>query len=101
MLELTPITEFTRIAQVALKKTAEAMRENIDIASEFIFLGLRMESGISLDQYKRQFGDDLKKKYADGLRDLADAGLINTSSDRLCLTRKGKLFSNEVFTVFV
>ncbi|MGB7201252.1 MAG: radical SAM family heme chaperone HemW [Pyrinomonadaceae bacterium] len=81
--------------------SAEVMRDEIDQASEFIFLGLRMEDGIDLVEYKLRFGSDLIKKYQIELNRLIDAGLIATENDRLQLTRKGKLFSNEVFAEFV
>jgi oxygen-independent coproporphyrinogen-3 oxidase len=72
--------------------TAEVMREDIDIASESAFLGLRMETGIRLDELG---------KYADGLETVIEAGLVERHNGSLYLTRKGKLFSNEVFAVFV
>ncbi len=82
-------------------KTAEAMRENIDPASEFVFLGLRMENGIGLTEYKIRFYIDLVTKYRDGLDGLIAANLVKIADNRLRLTKKGKLFSNEVFAVFV
>ena len=81
--------------------SAEVVREDVDIASEFVFLGLRLEKGIDLGEYKRRFGVDLMKKFETELSELADAGLIEAASGQLRLTRKGKLFSNEVFAVFV
>ena len=81
--------------------SAEVMREDIDIVSEFVFLGLRMETGIDLAAYARRFGVDLMKKYEAELSELHDDGLIETVGGYLRLTRKGKLFSNEVFAVFV
>jgi oxygen-independent coproporphyrinogen-3 oxidase len=81
--------------------SAEVMRENIDRASEFVFLGLRLEPGIDLNEYKTRFGVDLVQKYKHELADLADTGLIEQSNCTLRLSRKGKLFSNEVFAVFV
>lgn len=81
--------------------SAEVMREDIEIASEFVFLGLRLETGVDLGEYARRFGVDLMKKYEVELADAKDGGLIETAGGNLRLTRKGKLFSNEVFAVFV
>jgi oxygen-independent coproporphyrinogen III oxidase len=81
--------------------TAEVVRERIDAASEFIFLGLRLSDGINLSEYRRRFGVDVVEKYAEEMGRLKDAGLIDICDDRLRLTRKGMLFSNEVFEVFV
>ena len=81
--------------------SAEVMREEIDLASEFVFLGLRLETGVDLGEYTRRFGVDLVSKYGDDLERLHEAGLIENLDNRLRLTRRGKLFSNEVFSVFV
>lgn len=80
---------------------AEVMREEIDTASEFIFLGLRLNNGINLREYQNRFGLDLEDKYCDDLNRLKDAELIEVSDGSLKLTQKGMLFSNEVFAVFV
>ncbi len=81
--------------------SAETHRETIDIASEYVFLGLRLEDGMDLRQYTERFGEDLRVKYRDEIERLSDSGLIDINDTRLKLTRKGKLFSNEVFSVFV
>jgi len=82
-------------------RTAEVMREEIDLASEFVFLGLRLEDGIDLGEYRDRFGHDLTSRYNGQLAELVTADLVEGTADRLWLTRKGKLFSNEVFAVFV
>lgn len=76
-------------------------REEIDAASEFIFLGLRLARGIDTEKYKKRFGIDILEKYAADLQRLAEAELIEISRNHLKLTRKGMLYSNEVFSVFV
>lgn len=81
--------------------SAEISRENIDAASEFVFLGLRMESGIDLRTYRNRFSVTLTDRFNGQLDELSDAGLVRIIDDRLFLTRKGKLFSNEVFAVFI
>jgi oxygen-independent coproporphyrinogen-3 oxidase len=81
--------------------SAEIMREDINIASEYVFLGLRMESGIELGDFRSRFNVDLLDKYRGEIDRLKEFGLIENGHDRLRLTRKGKLFSNEVFQVFV
>jgi oxygen-independent coproporphyrinogen-3 oxidase len=73
----------------------------VEIESEFIFLGLRLMQGICLDEYRRRFSADLIEKYAAKLERFFDAGLIEIAHNRLRLTSRGALFSNEVFAVFV
>ena len=81
--------------------SAEVMREDIDVASEFVFLGLRMEEGIDLAEYCDRFGHELTSRYNGQLDELEAANLVESTTGQLRLTRKGKLFSNEVFQVFV
>ncbi len=81
--------------------TAEVMREQIDAASEFIFLGLRLNKGIDIDEYRRRYDTDIQEKYGAELRDLSDKNLLEIAEGRIKLTRKGMLFSNEVFAAFV
>jgi oxygen-independent coproporphyrinogen-3 oxidase len=80
---------------------AEVMREDTDIASEFVFLGLRMERGIELAEYAKRFGHDLLGKYGDEIDDLREKSLLTLENGSLVLTRRGKLFSNEIFAAFV
>ena len=80
---------------------AEVMRERIDSASEYVFLGLRMTDGIELADYADRFGDDLGTKHSSDIDRLETEGLIDLSNGRVRLTKKGMLFSNEVFEVFV
>ncbi len=89
------------VSLIETGSSAEVMREDIDLASEYIFLGLRLESGIDLNAFSERFGFDLAEKYRPELHSLADVGLIEISGQELKLTRKGKLFSNEVFAAFV
>ena len=81
--------------------TAEVFRETIRASSEFAFLGLRLEEGIDLEGYEEQFGIDFMATYRTDLDRLREDGLVAINEGRLKLTRKGKLFSNEVFAVFV
>ena len=89
------------VQMIENKSSVEVMREDIDLASEFIFLGLRLENGIDLSGFATRFGFDLIGKYQAEIERLNDAGLVERTENSLRLTRKGKLFSNEVFSIFV
>lgn len=84
----TPVVETTELDE------REARAENI-------FLGLRLMRGVSLEEYRRRFGADLRVEYEDDLARLSEAGLIELSDDLLRLTTSGALLSNEVFATFV
>lgn len=79
------------------KSFAEVFRETVNIGSETAFLGLRLNEGIDIETYKSRFGVDPSRKSAE----LTERGLVETADGRLRLTRKGMLFSNEVFAEFV
>lgn len=68
-----------------------------DKRSESVFLGLRMLSGISLNDYQQRFGKDLREDHAGEIDRLNEAGLIELDNDLLRLTSTGALMSNEVF----
>ena len=89
------------VALVEKTGSAEVMREDIDLASEFVFLGLRLENGVDLSEYKSRFGYDLIEKYRSEIDGLIETELVNIVDNRILLTRKGKLYSNEVFAVFI
>ena len=89
------------VSMVEDSGSAEVIREDIDLASEFAFLGLRMEHGIDLGEYSRRFGFDLAAKYRDEIERLNEDRLVEIEHSKIKLTRKGKLYSNEVFEVFV
>jgi oxygen-independent coproporphyrinogen-3 oxidase len=68
-----------------------------DLRSESIFLGLRLLTGIDLEHYRARFGSDLRAEYNGELKRLRAAGLIEIDEQRLRLTSRGALLSNEVF----
>lgn len=89
------------VQMVETNSSAEVMRENIDIASEFVFLGLRLEKGVDLSNFENRFGFDLIDKYTEQIDALKADNLVSVAESRLRLTLKGKLYSNEVFSIFV
>jgi oxygen-independent coproporphyrinogen-3 oxidase len=89
------------IQMIETVKTAIVEQDEINVASEFAFLGLRMMRGIDLLEYKKRFGIDLLEQHATDLERFFDAELLQINGDNLRLTTKGALFSNEVFAVFV
>jgi oxygen-independent coproporphyrinogen-3 oxidase len=73
---------------------------------ERFFLGLRRREGISLSRLDAEFAGaaltgSTTQKYAQPIREFRDAGLLEAEGDRLRLTDRGVLFSNEVFAGFL
>ena len=69
-----------------------------DRQEEAIFLGLRVIPGLDLRLFQSRFGYDFVQKFSLPIHHLADCGLLESSPERVRLTPRGALLSNEVFT---
>lgn len=83
-----------------------AIVERLDLTpeqaqAEAVFLGMRMMRGLSMRDYQKQFGANLREKHEDDLERFLAAGLVEFDGDLIRLTRSGALMSNEVFAAFV
>ena len=87
------------------------LRENVEKLSkesqmeEFMFLGLRLVKGVSLEEFKQQFKLDITEVYGDIINKYQNMGLLNKytlgKEDYLCLTDKGLDVSNTVMADFL
>jgi oxygen-independent coproporphyrinogen-3 oxidase len=68
---------------------------------ENFFLGLRLIEGVDLENVRAKFGTLVVTALAPTIVALAGAGLIEWEGDRIRLTAKGRLLSNEVFERFL
>ena len=68
---------------------------------ESFFLGLRMNRGVSVDELCKKFGSAAILSREKAIDDLTAAGLLEKSGDRIRLTPRGRLLSNEVFERFL
>lgn len=99
--ERDPARYVEMIEQARRAVTVETRLSEADARAEAVFLGLRMMRGLSLKEYGRNFGADLRVQYEDDLARFREAGLVDCNGDLLKLTRAGALLSNEVFAAFV
>ncbi len=65
------------------------------------FLGLRLVEGVSVERLREEFGDPAIAAYDRVLADLMDEGLLAARGDRVALTMRGRMLSNEVFGRFL
>ena len=72
-----------------------------DLYEEWIFLKLRMNEGIIIDELDKKFKMNFRQKYAKVLQDLKSRKLINDYSHSLSLTREGFKVSNSIFLEFI
>src|SRR6266478_2105024 len=78
---------------------AEVSREGA--LEENFFLGLRLAEGIDLGKVRAKFGTLVVSALVPTIAELAEGGLIDREGDRIRLTAKGRLVSNEVFERFL
>lgn len=65
---------------------------------ESLFLGLRLNEGVSLNALRRQFGETMLRDAMESLQEVHDAGLLEIDAGRIRLTPRGRMVSNEVFS---
>jgi oxygen-independent coproporphyrinogen-3 oxidase len=64
--------------------------------AEALVAGLRIAEGVDLEDLRRRYGEALPAADDPAVADLIGAGLMERDGARLCLTRRGRLLSNEV-----
>lgn len=72
-----------------------------DQMEEFMFLGLRKTAGISVDDFRKAFGREIRAVYGEQMRKLEEQRLIEYSGNRVRLTERGTDISNYVFSEFM
>jgi oxygen-independent coproporphyrinogen-3 oxidase len=66
------------------------------------FLGLRLNEGVSLGALRREFSASAVREFLSTIGELEDDSLVNfVDGDRIALTARGRLLSNEVFGRFL
>jgi oxygen-independent coproporphyrinogen-3 oxidase len=65
---------------------------------EFMFLGLRMADGVALDEFELKFGCPCRSVYGTVIDELVSLDLLLCHENRLCLSRRGMLLSNQIFS---
>jgi oxygen-independent coproporphyrinogen-3 oxidase len=91
------------MTQVAESQHAVVETEEIEFAKaagEFLFLGLRMTEGISIQRFCSRFGKPPVEFYP-RIRDWMDGDLLEESQSRLKLTLKGLMLANSIFVEFM
>ena len=84
-----------------LTRVDEQRLRQSDAMAECMFLGLRLADGVSQHNFKREFGLSFEEAYGSVPTDLVRLGLLNQTVERLALTPRGMLLSNQVFNRFL
>ncbi|MFL6213638.1 MAG: radical SAM family heme chaperone HemW [Blastocatellia bacterium] len=90
----------------AVNERGEAIAERHELtdedrATEALFMELRLSEGVALAAFRDEYGVDVLARYAGELPRLCEAGLIQITDERMMLTDKGRLLSNEVFVLLI
>jgi len=86
------------VSGAGLQRTAVSRPAALE---ESFFLGLRLNRGVSLREIAVKFGEDAVENARAAVAELVDEGLMEQRGDRVCLTSRGRLLSNEVFERFM
>ena len=65
--------------------------------ADTLIMGLRLNEGVSLPEFRRRFGPGAASDYAATFEELASLGLLERANGRVRLTDRGRLLANEVF----
>jgi oxygen-independent coproporphyrinogen-3 oxidase len=68
---------------------------------ESFFLGLRLTRGVSVQEFGAKFGEEAVGSARAAIAGFVESGLMQQRGDRVFLTSRGRLLSNEVFERFV
>jgi oxygen-independent coproporphyrinogen III oxidase len=68
---------------------------------ENFFLGLRLTQGVNLRKLAAEFGDQTIDNFRDTIAEFIENGMLHRNGDRIRLTSRGRLLSNEVFQRFI
>jgi oxygen-independent coproporphyrinogen-3 oxidase len=87
-----------------LAEAAESEVEVVDRTAEMEeawFLGLRLVEGVSLAALRAEFGHAAVAGFDGVVAELVEDGLLAREGDRVALTMRGRMLSNEVFGNFL
>ena len=84
-----------------LERVGEFKLSSGDAMAEYMFLGLRLAEGVSRKIFQHEFGRSLDSAYSSETEDLVRLELLVQDENRLALTRRGMLLSNQVFARFL
>ncbi len=98
--EKNPGRYMSRIVESGIAITEREKIDRDKAASEFLFLGLRMISGVSSETFRSNFGRAPVEFYPK-IETWREAGLIAEKNGNLRLTAKGLLLANSIFVELV
>ncbi len=99
--ELNPEDYIKRIRTKVTPVKEKISLDKKDCMSEFIFLGLRLMSGININEFERRFGIDIYSIYKIQIDKFLSLNLLKREEDNIKLTNRGIDISNKIFSEFI
>lgn len=90
----------------AMQEKSDAVKERHEVSrlesmEEFMFLGLRLNKGISMADFERRYHQPINEVFGEVLNELLNKQLIQENDGFIALTSKGRMFGNDVFEKFL
>ena len=89
------------VARAAQLSSSRTLGDPQAALEESFLLGLRLNRGVSLAEIAGRFGAEPVRLVEPVVGELIEAGLLERAGDRIRLTARGRLLSNEVFGRFL
>lgn len=99
---IRPVTHYIE----SMNKHGHAVRESHEVTKnekfeEEMFLGLRLNDGVSKARFKEKFGTSIEAIYGEEIKRLIARGLLIDNGENITLTADGRMIGNDVFTEFL
>ncbi|MBM7556229.1 radical SAM family heme chaperone HemW [Halanaerobacter jeridensis] len=99
---ITDIKDYCHHLEAGQLAIAEQNKlSRVEKIEETLILGLRLNQGISLAEFKKKFNQSLTEIYEIEIQKLVGQDLINQSKGRLFLTDHGREIANQVLSSFI
>lgn len=92
------IEKISNNISVVIERYENSIKDEME---EFVFMGLRMVSGIDLLKFEKKFGVDINSIYKEIIEKNIKDGLLVVEQNKMFLTAKGMELSNSVMSDFI
>ena len=92
------IEKISNNISVVIERYENSIKDEME---EFVFMGLRMVSGIDLLKFEKKFGVDINSIYKEVIEKNIKDGLLVVEQNKMFLTAKGMELSNSVMSDFI
>lgn len=90
-----------KAGDIGKNKVIEEVQNKETEEREFFVLGLRMIDGVSIQEFKKRFGENPVYVFKKQLNDLVKNKLVIIDGDRIILTNRGLDLANQVWMKFI